>query len=286
MSRGRLYRTQAIVIRRRNQGEADRILTLCTPMGKIEVVVKGARKTRSRKAGHVELFARSNFVVSRVKNSWDIVSQAEMVEPHALLRSDLLRGTHARYAVELLDRFFIEGEGGRALFDLLDHTLTWLCEDGDPDLSIRFYEHHLLGLAGFRPELFRCVGEHDKPVSLWSLETAPEDNAQNSHLRPYGFDPERGGAVCQDCYVKRAAPQKIMPLSPNGLCFLQECQRGPYSRLRTQPVAPTLHAEVERVMQHYVTYHLERGVRSGAFLRQLKRQGAVDSLSKDTLNRP
>ncbi len=273
MSTDRLYRTQAIVIRRRNQGEADRVLTLCAPLGKIEVVVKGGRKTRSRKAGHVELFARSNFVISRVKNSWDIVSQAEMVEPHALLRSDLLRGTHARYAVELLDSFFTEGEGGQALFELLDCTLTWLCEDDDPDLSIRFYEHHLLGLAGFRPELFRCVGEHAEPVSLRPLETAPaEDGDQDNRLQPYGFDPERGGAVCQDCYATRLAPQKIVPLSPNGLWFLQECQRGPYSRLRTQQIAPALHAEVERGMQHYVTYHLERGVRSGVFLRQLKRQ--------------
>ncbi|MEE8389510.1 MAG: DNA repair protein RecO [Anaerolineae bacterium] len=276
MGTERLYRTKGIVIRRRNQGEADRVLTLCAPLGKIEVIVKGARKTRSRKAGHVELFTRSNFVISRVKNSWDIVSQAEMVEPHALLRGDLLRGTYARYVVELLDKFFTPGEGGQVLFDLLDHTLTWLCEDGDPDLSVRFYEHHLLGLAGFRPELFRCVGEHDELVSLRPLETVPtEDKDQNGRLRPYGFDPERGGAVCQDCYAKRVALQKIVPLSPNGLWFLQECQRGPYSRLRTRQTAPALHAEVEQVMQYYVTYHLERGVKSGVFLRQLKRQGAA-----------
>ena len=73
MSTKRLYRSEGIVIRRRNQGEADRVLTLCTPLGKIEVIAKGARKLRSRKAGHVELFTRSSFVVSRVKNSWDIM---------------------------------------------------------------------------------------------------------------------------------------------------------------------------------------------------------------------
>jgi len=254
-------------MRRRNQGEADRVLTLCTPLGKIEVIVKGARKLRSRKAGHVELFTRSNFVVSRVKNSWDIVSQAEMVEAHELLRSDLLRGTYGRYAVELLDRFFTQGEGGQALFDLLDHTLTWLCEDddGDLDLIARFYEQHLLGLAGFRPELNACVGEHDGHVSLRPREPT-EDN------RPYGFDPERGGALCRNCYAERDARQGIIPLSPDGLWFLQECQRGPYSRLRTRQTAPALHAEVGRVMQHYVTYHLERGVKSGTFLRQLKRE--------------
>jgi len=115
MSTERLYRTEGIIMRRREQGEADRVLTLCTPLGKIEVIVKGARKLRSRKAGHIELFTRSSFVISRVPNSWDIVSQAETIEPHKLLRGDLLRGTYARYAVELLDRFFAQGECRSAL---------------------------------------------------------------------------------------------------------------------------------------------------------------------------
>jgi len=266
VSTERLYRTEGIVMRRRDQGEADRVLTLCTPSGKIDVIVKGARKLRSRKAGHVELFTRSNFVISRVPNSWDIVSQAEMVEPHTLLRDDLLRGTYARYAVELLDHFFTQGEGGgQALFDLLDHALTWLCEDGDMDLITRFYEQHLLGLAGFRPELNACVGEHDRRVSL-----QPHEATENE--RPYGFDPERGGALCQNCYAERGARQGIVALSPDGLWFLQECQRRPYTRLRTQQIAPALHAEVERVMRHYITYHLERNVRSGTFLRQLRRE--------------
>jgi len=263
VSTERLYRTEGIIMRRREQGEADRVLTLCTPLGKIEVIVKGARKLRSRKAGHIELFTRSSFVISRVPNSWDIVSQAEMVEAHELLRSDLLRGTYARYAVELLDRFFAQGEGGPALFDLLDRTLTWLCEDDDLDLILRFYEQHLLGLAGFRPELFRCVGEHKEYVPL-----RPREPTENG--RPYGFDPEQGGALCRSCYVTHGERREVISLSPDVLWFLQECQQGPYARLHTQHIAPALHEEAERVMQHYITYHLERGVRSGTFLRRLR----------------
>ena len=265
VSTERLYRTEGIVMRRRDQGEADRVLTLCTPGGKREVIAKGARKPRSRKAGHVELFSRSSFVLSRVRNSWDIVSQAETVEAHQLLRNDLLRGTYARYAIELLDRFFTGEEGGRALFDLLDHTLTWLCKDSDLDLIARFYEQHLLGLAGFRPELFRCVGEHVGHVSLRPREPAEDE-------RPYGFDPERGGALCRNCHAEHRARPEVMVLSPNGLWFLQECQRRPYVRLHTQQITAALHAEVERVMQHYITYHLERDVGSRKFLRQLRRE--------------
>ena len=252
-------------MRRRDQGEADRVLTLCTPLGKIDVIAKGARKTRSRKAGHIELFSHSSFVIARVKNSWDIVSQAETIRSHQLLRGDLLRGAYARYALELLDSFFAQEEGNAALVDLLDNTLTWLCGDGDPEGIARFYEQRLLALAGYRPELFRCVGDHGAPVPLLPSHPGADDE------HPFGFDPERGGAQCQDCFSYRGAHRSILPLSRQGLWLLQEYQREPYGSLRDRKIAPALHREVERVMQPYITFHLERGVRSRAFLEMLKR---------------
>jgi DNA repair protein RecO (recombination protein O) len=266
MSTGRLYHTEGIVIHRRDQDEADRVLRLCTPSGKVDVLAKGARKLRSRKAGHIELFTRSNFVLSRVPNYWDIISQAETVEPHTRLRSDLLRGAYARYAVELLDRFFAEAQGGTAVFDLLDRTLTWLCEAGDEQLDTiaRFYEQHLLGLAGFRPELFRCVGEHDEPRMLRA------DQSEGDR-RPFGFTPEEGGALCPDCYEASKRVPSVMPLSPNALQTLQACQRSSYVALASRTISRSLHEELERVMHHYVTYHLEQDVKIGAFLQQLKR---------------
>ena len=264
MSTGRLYRTEGIVIGRRDQGEADRVLRLCTPAGKTDVLAKGARKLRSRKAGHIELFTRSAFVLSRVPNYWDIISQAETLDPHAALRGDLLRGGYARYAVEILDRFFTEGEGGTAVFDLLDHTLTWLCEHDELDAVIRFYEQHLLGLAGFRPELFRCVGTHDEHVLLRA-------DGHGDDRRPFGFAPELGGALCLDCYDARKREGDVLPLSPNALRLLQGCQRGSFTEVAARPISTGLHRQAERLMRHYITYHLEQDVKAGAFLRQIKR---------------
>jgi len=263
MSTGRLYRTEGIIIARRDQGEADRVLRLCTPSGKVDVLAKGARKVRSRKAGHIELFTRSSFVLSRVPNYWDIISQAETLDPHEELRSDLLRGTYARYVTEVLDRFFTEGEGGTAVFDLLDHALTWLCQDEDLDAVVRFYEQHLLGLAGFRPELFRCVGKH-QDQKLLRAEVVEDER------RPFGFAPERGGALCPTCYEADKRTPGVMPLSPNALRLLQACQRSSFTALTSRPIPSSLHQEAERVMRHYITYHLEQDVRAGAFLQQIK----------------
>src|SRR4030042_1707112 len=53
MARERTYQTEAVILRRRNWGEADRILTLFTPQrGKVRVRAVGVRKPRSRQAAY------------------------------------------------------------------------------------------------------------------------------------------------------------------------------------------------------------------------------------------
>ena len=64
MARERTYRTEAIVLRRSDFAEADRLLTLFSrEYGKIRAIAKGARKPQSRKTGHVELFMRTRFLI-------------------------------------------------------------------------------------------------------------------------------------------------------------------------------------------------------------------------------
>ncbi|HIQ01173.1 MAG TPA: DNA repair protein RecO [Anaerolineales bacterium] len=263
----RLYRTEAIVVRRRDQGEADRVLTLCTPLGKLAVIAKGVRKVRSRKAGHLELFAHTRLVIARSRSSWDVVSQAETVEPHAILRGDLIRGTYARYVAELYDRFVAEGEGGEPLFDLLRRTLGYLCEaepGRETALLVRAYEQRLLTLAGFRPEWGHCVGAQEGRTCERPLKAEGNE--------PLGLDAERGGVLCAGCYQAHRKQRGIVSLSPAALRLLRACQRQSFARMRSYPAEPALLDEVERAMRHYVTHHLERNVRSSAFLRRLKRE--------------
>ena len=76
----RLYRTEAVVLRRQDLGEADRILTIfARGYGKTRVVAKGVRKPASRKAGHVELFMRVDVLLAQGR-TLDVVSQAQMLD--------------------------------------------------------------------------------------------------------------------------------------------------------------------------------------------------------------
>ncbi len=52
------FRTKAILLRRTNYGEADKIINVLTPdHGKVSVMAKGVRRGKSKLAGGLELFA-------------------------------------------------------------------------------------------------------------------------------------------------------------------------------------------------------------------------------------
>lgn len=61
------HQTKAIVLRRTNYGEADRILQFITPSGKISAIARGVRKEKSRLSGGVELFSICDIVVGEGK---------------------------------------------------------------------------------------------------------------------------------------------------------------------------------------------------------------------------
>lgn len=73
-------RTRAIVLRRTNYGEADRILQLLTPEGKRSVMAKGVRREKSKLAGGIELFAVSDIVISEGKGDLGILTSARLVQ--------------------------------------------------------------------------------------------------------------------------------------------------------------------------------------------------------------
>lgn len=72
-------RTKAIVLRRTNYGEADRILQLLTPdHGKLGVMARGVRKEKSRLAGGIELFAVSEVVIQQGRGDLGILTGARL----------------------------------------------------------------------------------------------------------------------------------------------------------------------------------------------------------------
>ena len=154
----RLYKTEAIVLRQRKLGEADRILTLFTPAyGKLDAKAKGVRKTTSRMSGHLQPLNRCMVQLARGR-TMEVVAGCETLESFQPLRDDLGRLSRALYAAELADRFLPERVENIPTYRLLLDTLRRLQGTADVDLTLRHYEMKLLERSGFRPELGRCLG--------------------------------------------------------------------------------------------------------------------------------
>lgn len=71
--------TTAIVLKRTNYGEADRIVTLLTKdLGKIQVMAKSVRRERSKLAGGIEPFSISEVGVIKGKGEIDTLTSARL----------------------------------------------------------------------------------------------------------------------------------------------------------------------------------------------------------------
>ena len=247
----RSVRTPALILKRRDFGEADRLLTILTPyQGKLDVIAKGARKLISTKTGHVELYTRADMLIHRGREL-GICVQAEMIAPFLPLREDLNRGAHASYCAELVDRLTAEGEtDAGALFNLMNDTFIRLSLEDDLRLAVRFFELRLLDLAGFRPELLSCVVEHEPLL--------PEDQF---------FDNASGGVVCPRHALRAIA---LVSLSVDTLKLLRHLQRSTWKQVASLKIPPRVHEEAERVMLGYVTHLVERRLQSIDFIRRVR----------------
>jgi DNA repair protein RecO (recombination protein O) len=252
MAEQRSFRVEAVVLRHADWGEADRLLTLYTrERGKVRAIAKGARKIRSRKAGHLEPFTRVTLQLARGHDLF-IVTQADTLDAYLPIHENLVKTSHAAYVVELLDRFTYEDDSENySIFRLLTEALARLESEADPWLAIRYYEVRLLDLLGYRPHLFECAN--------CGREIKAEDQF---------FSAAQGGVLCPVC---GAGLPGAWSVSVEALKYLRHFQRSSYSEAQRARPASEVQNEVEALLQRYVTYLLERALNSPDFIRQIKK---------------
>ena len=250
MTAPKVYKTEAIVLKRMNLGEADRILTLYSPnLGKFRAVAKGVRRPKSKMGGHLELLCHSALMLARGQNL-DIITQSQTIDSFLPLRGDLWRASVALYAAELVDQFTAEHVENRPLYKLLVNTLQRICDAQDVELTLRYFELKLLTHLGYKPQLHQCLGCGN------SLE--PITNF---------FSSSGGGVLCPQCREKEPLARSI---SVNALKVMRLLEKSEYATASRVRLSAELSRELEQLMRHYIRYLLEREVRSVGFLDRLR----------------
>lgn len=144
----RTYKTDGIILKRKNFREADRILTVFTRKhGKIKVKAIGVRKINSRRSPHVELLNHSRLTLYRGQ-SLPILTEAEALEDFSEIKESLTKVGFAYHLCELVDGLCGENQENKKVFELLMDVLNRLSKEENVDI-IHEFEINLLVYLGF-----------------------------------------------------------------------------------------------------------------------------------------
>ena len=149
---GRVFKAQGIILKRKNTGEADRVVTVFTrEFGKLRVIAKGIRKVSSKRAPHLEVFTRVSCVIHNGK-TMDAVSEVSPISMYAGIREDLSKVSVAYYLCELIDSLVPERQEQDDMYALLVSSFETL-EKPDTNIYLlsREFTLELLWALGFLP---------------------------------------------------------------------------------------------------------------------------------------
>ena len=146
----KVFSSLAVIIGRKNYGEADRILTIFTEKnGKMVIRAKGVRLGHSKRRGHIELF---NTIKAQIIDGrgFPILAQTELIEDRSSIKSNIKLLRIAYHLTELVSRLTPEHEKHQEIFDLLNRAFSSInlkIWDKEEFLSEKFEEKllHLLG---------------------------------------------------------------------------------------------------------------------------------------------
>ena len=148
------YKSEGVILKRFNFGEADRIITLFTKhYGKLTFIAKGIRRVTSRKRGSLEIFNVVSFLAAKGRGM-DIITEAETIETFSEWRRNLKKVAAAYELCEIVDKLTAEGSEQEEVYHLLVDFLKRISLTADEMLSklISDFGGNLLKLLGFWPK--------------------------------------------------------------------------------------------------------------------------------------
>ena len=207
----------ALVLRKYDTGETDRVYSLLTKEGgKVRAVARGVRKPEAKLAGQLETLSLASVSVMRSRGRGNI-SGAIAEEFFPNIRSDEAALRAALEAVSVVDRRMEEGETDAEIFALLLGLLRALeiisalprqeCDEAD-----RFSEKIFLLSQGFFWKLLERLGYR---IETHRCAVGQEVLVANGR---YCFSPDVGGIVCN---YHRDRASIALPFGESAVKFLR-----------------------------------------------------------------
>jgi DNA repair protein RecO (recombination protein O) len=213
-------RTKAIVLRRTDYGEADRVLSLLTPGGKRAAIARGVRREKSKLAGGIELFSITDVTIhrgARSSSELGILTSARIETFFGHIIEDYDRLQFGYECTRLVAKAS-EGHDSEEWYEVLAETYRGL---GSATISLQLTQSwwylRYAELTGYSLSLARDVtGAAVQPDARYSYDTSER-----------GLRPNPKGAVAADHikYLRLLAAKPLMSVAQIGGvdAILPEC---------------------------------------------------------------
>jgi DNA repair protein RecO (recombination protein O) len=245
-----IYSVEALVLRTRALGEADRVVTLFSrERGKLQAVARGVRRSASRFGGRLDFFTRLQArlhggrtfdvltAVRTVRTMWE-----RLVDPQVFAA--------VSYVAEVIDALCEPDLAVPELYEVLCEFQDAVAAAGASDGLLAATEYHVLRALGFAPELDAC--SHCGAI----LARRPLARARA------WLSPRSGGLVCSACLRELGAG---IPAAGDAFAL----SAAAFGRLRAlrdatleQAAALESGAELRRATRAFVTATMGRTPRS------------------------
>ncbi len=231
-----LYADRGVVLRTYRLGEADRIVVIFTEgHGKVRAVAKGVRKTKSRFGARLEP-TRHVALLLYEGRELDVVTQADSIDHHPVVRADLGRLAKATAVLEAVDHVSQDREPDANLYRMLVGALRALERMDSPLLVPAFYWKVLAaeGVAPMVDACARCRATTDLVA----------------------FDLVEGGALCRAC-------RSGTPISAPALALLRRVLLGELNSALAEPAGAATR-ELDALATTAFESHVERRLKANA----------------------
>jgi DNA repair protein RecO (recombination protein O) len=246
-----LYRTCGIVLRTVGHGESDKLVTFYSPdIGRVTGIAKGAKRSKRRFVNKLEECSLLQIFYRPPKGTAGLflISEAELLDAHLPLRTDVRKYAAAMYLCELVMRFTHDNDSDPRLYAVLQWALEALSRAKTPLPTVALAHLRLLDAVGYRPELNRCTSCRQAVVMG----------------RTYKFLPGNGTLLCNRC----SPPQDrhSTRLSVQTLSLLVNAQSLDLDRLHRLQFAPQALHEAMTILHQFSLHLLQQDLHSWQIL--------------------
>ncbi len=170
------FSVSALVLKRTNVGEADRVVTLFTSeQGKLICVAKGVRQITSTKKAYLEPgnHIKAFLIVTK---SMPLLTQAQLLDDFNTAKKNLVKIRQLQQILEIVEALFVEGQSEERLFDEVLDMLKHLAKPSPVNGYIRTKLENLIVSLGYpRPlDSTQPIADYvsqlvEKPMKSWKF---------------------------------------------------------------------------------------------------------------------